>query len=455
MHTKNLVLYIALALSAATALIYEVVASKILLYFFVESTYSVATVLSTFLLGLAGGSLLYYRFQKKIKNQQTVFGILQLLIGVYGFLVFAHITDIVPNIHTLGIFVVSSLLLLVPTLALGVIFPLTISLVGDEQKNSFIYFVDLVGAAGGSLVAGFYLIPSFGNTTTIYVAAGMSFVASLLMLGRRGKVAVLLVAVLLYLIIPKAQVAQTVNQQNISFSKSSPYGEVVLENQTLYIDGRDQCSWAYPSDTSERKIVQYVFDNVSAPDAHVLNVGLGCGLTLSSILTKTTAPVDVIEINPVVVEVNRLQSTLLENPHINLIQDEGLNYLRNTTRKYDAVIIDVEEPAVIHSSNLYTLEAFTEIKRSLTSGGVFGLWVNRCKSEEYNDIIYNTLNRVFAHVYQTDDNIFIASDSILPYNPYIPFTESHSINSIDHKRLAKIYFDECKFGKNSEHYLDL
>ena len=150
MHTKNLVLYIALALSAATALIYEVVASKILLYFFVESTYSVATVLSTFLLGLAGGSLLYYRFQKKIKNQQTVFGILQLLIGVYGFLVFAHITDIVPNIHTLGIFVVSSLLLLVPTLALGVIFPLTISLVGDEQKNSFIYFVDLVGAAGGS-----------------------------------------------------------------------------------------------------------------------------------------------------------------------------------------------------------------------------------------------------------------------------------------------------------------
>ncbi len=455
MYTKNLTLYIALTLSAATALIYEVVASKILLYFFIESTYSVATVLSTFLLGLAGGSLLYYRFQKKIKNKKTIFGILQLLIGVYGFFVLAHITSIVPNIHTFGIFVVSGLLLLIPTLALGIIFPLTISIVGDEHKNSLVYFVDLMGAAGGSLIAGFYLIPSFGNTTTIYVAVGMSLTSSLLMLNKKGKVVVLMLAVLLSFIISKTYVAQTVDQKNISFHKSSPYGEVVLEDQTLYIDGRDQCSWAYPSDTSERKIVQYVFDNMHAPDAHVLNIGLGCGLTLSAILAKTSAPVDVVEINPVVVEANRLQSTLLENKHINLIQDEGLNYLRNSTRKYDAVIVDVEEPAVIHSSNLFTLEAFTEVKRSLTDGGVFGLWVNRCKSQEYGDIIYNTLNRVFPYVYQMNDNIFIASDSVLPYNPYIPFTESHSINTIDHKRLAKIYFDECKFGKNSEHYLDL
>ena len=155
MYTKNLTLYIALALSAATALIYEVVASKILFYFFSESTYSVSTVLSTFLLGLAIGSFLYYKFQSKIKRQRQLFGLSQLLIGVYGFFVFTHIADIVQDIHTFGIFLVSGLVLLIPTIALGVIFPLTLTLVGDDTKNGLIYFIDLVGAAAGSLLAGF------------------------------------------------------------------------------------------------------------------------------------------------------------------------------------------------------------------------------------------------------------------------------------------------------------
>lgn len=455
MYTKNLTLYIALALSAATALMYEVVASKILFYFFSESTYSVSTVLSTFLLGLAIGSFLYYKFQSKITCQRQLFGLSQLLIGVYGFFVFTHIADIVQDIHTFGLFVVSVLLLLIPTIALGVIFPLTLTLVGDDTKNGLIYFIDLVGAAAGSLLAGFYLIPTLGNTFTVYVAVGMSFLAAFLVLDKQGKLMVVLLTTLGYIFISQTDVTETVSEQNIYFNKPSPYGEIILENKTLYIDGRDQCSWAYPGDASERKIVDYVFENIAVPDARVLNIGLGCGLTLSAILTKTTAPVDVVEINPVVVEVNRLQSTLLEDPNINLINDEGLNYLRNDNTKYDAIVIDIEEPAVIHASDLYTVEAFEEIEKSLVDGGVFGLWVNRCKNEEYSDIIYNTLHRVFTHVYQVHDNIFIASDSILPYNTYVPFTESLSINSVDHKRLAKVYFDDCKFGKESQHYLDL
>lgn len=455
MYTKNLTLYIALALSAATALIYEVVASRILFYFFVESTYSVATVLSTFLFGLAIGSFVYYQIQNKITNKRRLFGLSQILIGLYGLVVFAHIADIVPSIDTLGIFVVSGLLLLIPTIALGIIFPLTLTLVGDESKNSFIYFVDLLGAGAGSLLAGFYFIPTLGNTHTVYVAVCLSFLAAFLVLDKKGKFVVVLLTTLGYVLVSQTNVTETVSEQNIYFNKPSPYGEIILENKTLYIDGRDQCSWAYPGDASERKIVDYVFENIAVPDARVLNIGLGCGLTLSAILTKTTVPVDIVEINPVVVEVNRLQSTLLEDPNINLINDEGLNYLRNDNTKYDAIVIDIEEPAVIHASDLYTVEAFDEIEKSLVDGGVFGLWVNRCKNEEYSDIIYNTLHRVFTHVYQVHDNIFIASDSTLPYNPYVAFTESLSINSVDHKRLAKLYFDDCKFGKDSQHYLDL
>jgi len=56
----NLDIQIALALSAASALIYEVVATNILFFYFIRSSYSIATVLGVFLFGLGLGSLLIY-----------------------------------------------------------------------------------------------------------------------------------------------------------------------------------------------------------------------------------------------------------------------------------------------------------------------------------------------------------------------------------------------------------
>ena len=50
---RNLDVQVALALSAASALIYEVVASHMLIFYSDESSYSIATILSVFLFGLA------------------------------------------------------------------------------------------------------------------------------------------------------------------------------------------------------------------------------------------------------------------------------------------------------------------------------------------------------------------------------------------------------------------
>lgn len=456
MYSKYLTLYLALALSAATALMYEVVASNILFYYFAESTFSVSTVLSTFLVGLALGSFLYYRFQATIPDKRTLFALLQLLIAGYGLVVFAHITEIVPQIDTLGIFIVSVLILLVPTIALGVVFPLTLTLVEDTSKSGLVYFIDLLGAAAGSLIAGFYLIPVLGNTLTVYVAVCLSVCAAALMFKglMRGVTGLLLLAVGVYVFYtlpqPHAEDTDTAYEY---FKKASPYGEIIVDNRTLYIDSRDQCAWDYPDTATEREVVEKTFEHISTPDAKVLNIGLGCGLTLSRLLSKTTEQVDIVEINPVVVEANERQSTLLKNPRVNLTVMDGILYLRDTDKRYDAIVVDIDNPAVVYSSNLYTVETFTAAREALLENGVFGLWINRCDSGEYNDVMYNTLKRAFTHVHQINENIFIASESPLPYAPYVPFTEAKGVNTIDSKPLAKLYYDACRFGKESEHYL--
>ena len=85
----NIGIQTALGLSAASALIYEVVATHMLFFYFIESSYSIATVLSVFLFGLAIGSLTIYYLSNKIKNKRLIFAILQisvhtLVINVIG-----------------------------------------------------------------------------------------------------------------------------------------------------------------------------------------------------------------------------------------------------------------------------------------------------------------------------------------------------------------------------------
>ena len=94
----NIRIQTALALSAGSALIYEVVATHILFFYFIESSYSIATVLSVFLFGLATGSLTIHYLLNRIKNKRLLFAVLQIVIALYAFFILSNLRDILPNI---------------------------------------------------------------------------------------------------------------------------------------------------------------------------------------------------------------------------------------------------------------------------------------------------------------------------------------------------------------------
>ena len=104
MRFDNFFIIFALALSAASALVYEVVVTNILFFYFIESTYSLATVLSVFLFGLGLGSFLVYLIGTKIENKKLLFGWLQIGISLYAFFVLSNLTSLVERISTLGTF---------------------------------------------------------------------------------------------------------------------------------------------------------------------------------------------------------------------------------------------------------------------------------------------------------------------------------------------------------------
>jgi spermidine synthase len=457
---QNLNIQSALALSAASALIYEVVATNVLFFYFIKSSYSIATVLSVFLLGLGIGSLIIYKVLNRIKNKKILFGAFQIIIAVYSFLVLANLLIIAPQLSAWSVFTASFAILLLPTIFLGAAFPLAASIFKKERKEivGLVYASDLFGAIAGTILAGFLFIPLWGNKVAILFAVGFNLLSAFIILSKRYKIIPIIITCLLVITgllltntndttsTSNANVELNNNSTNtqlnkdIQFEKNSAFGKISVINNRLFIEERMQCSFPYPNTASQRKMANYALNPISRDKLAVLNIGLGCGNTALEALKRNGITVDIVEINPVVVDANRQFSDVQSHIAVDLIIDDGLNYLRKTDKTYDSILMDIENPVVAHSSNLYTVDAFKIIFDRLTSDGTFALWNFSNKlNNRYIDILYYSLKETFPYVY-IYEAVFIASKQKLDKTEY-ETTTPYEINTIDKNTLTQAYLE--------------
>jgi spermidine synthase len=176
-------------LSGATGLIYEVLWARMLGLVFGATTLAVSTVLAAFMGGLALGSALAGRAAPRIRRPFRAYGLLELGIALYALAV-PFLFSLVDNLYALvwqqyqpGFFafsiwrfVLSCLMLLVPTTLMGATLPvlsaaLMRSPIFKSTSVTRLYTCNLLGAIIGTLLAGFVLLPMFGVRSTIYIAA--------------------------------------------------------------------------------------------------------------------------------------------------------------------------------------------------------------------------------------------------------------------------------------------
>ena len=176
-------------LSGATGLIYEVLWARMLGLVFGATTLAVSTVLVAFMGGLALGSALAGRIGARIERPMRVYGLFEIGIALYALavpLLFALTDNAYVVIwqqfrgsffvFSVLRFVLSSLVLLVPTTLMGATLPVLSAalLRSPGVTNSAItrlYTRNLIGAICGSLLAGFVLLPALGVRWSIYVAS--------------------------------------------------------------------------------------------------------------------------------------------------------------------------------------------------------------------------------------------------------------------------------------------
>lgn len=177
--------YLLLAISGACALVYEVTWARYFALFLGHTTLAHMCVLAAFMGGLALGSILIGRMTTGFRRPLAVYGVLELLIGVYAILsptilyaarsaMLAAGAGLEPGSATwLGLkLVISIATLIIPTVLMGGTFPVLMkyfqpATTSSADKSEWLYAVNCVGAVAGSLLAGFALIPSIGSKSTL------------------------------------------------------------------------------------------------------------------------------------------------------------------------------------------------------------------------------------------------------------------------------------------------
>lgn len=175
--------------SGATALIYEVVWSKLLVQMFGSTVYAQTVVLAVFMGGLALGNRLLGIWADHLRNPVRIYGCLEIAVGLYafGFMTFDDVVNrifvawgspIVAHAKLLLLLngALAAALLLGPTILMGGTLPLLAAWLQSSyadagRRSARFYSVNSLGAVLGAALAGFYLVQTFGIVATLRIAA--------------------------------------------------------------------------------------------------------------------------------------------------------------------------------------------------------------------------------------------------------------------------------------------
>ena len=433
----------AFAVSGFCALAYEVLWTRILVFFLGSTTYAFATMLSGFLFGIAAGSFIFAKiadlpyFREKPQHQVSILGIVQIFIGLSAIALLPAFSELYAI--RLGLpagrfwsFISCVVVMILPTILMGASFPLvtriyTLNLNKLGRSIGNVYSINTVGAIFGSFVAGFILIPLIGIQKSVVLIASVNTIVGciLIVLNPQTKrqfrlpaiVSAALIIILSNLFIPTGK---PIVLKSAIFKYQNPGGKLLPGDS--YKEGVDATVTAIVDADGVRRL--YVDTNQAAEDsrwdspshrviAHLplllhprpqraLIVGFGMGVTSYS-ATQHGVTVDAVELSPGVVNANKyfthVNGNILENPLVNLAVDDGRNYILTTENRYDMISTGIIHPLVSSgSSSIYSEDFYELCKGILTQDGIMCQWVPLHRlPEEYYKMIIRTFIKVFPH----------------------------------------------------------
>jgi len=440
------------------------------------SSYSFGVILIIALFGIGIGSLIYSSGNQS--RRPTLYAFVWTCTLEACFLIipfawgdsFALWVNYLISFGEKGFWVTVSVWMFATTLAVlpaaivsGYQFPLLVSLLGVGRERvgkevGMVYASNTIGAISGSLLGGLVLFPLLtalgiwrALVIILLVLAGFSLFLAWRMVPKRLTSACLLMIGtasvwmctaqgptafwrhnpigLGYVGIPPSlkgnDLKRKIRTQRRKFTweaegVESSIGLSSARGYAFYINGKNDGH-------SRMDAPQQVMSGLLGAILHVkpervLVVGLGTGSTAGWLAKiPTVKRVDVVELEPAVVEVTKLcrpvNHNVLSNPKVRVVYGDARETLLSTPKKYDLIVSIPSNPYRAGISSLFTQDFYRAVYNRLRPGGILTQWLQSYKvNAEMIRMSFSTLRSVFPHVelwaaHQQYDLLFVAGRS--------------------------------------------
>lgn len=377
MKLKHNILIISF-IEGATVMAIEIGSSKLLSPVFGSSLYVWSSVLAITLLGLACGYFIGGKLSEKEHIKKTL-SLILLISVVFIFLMpqFAKFIAIIAiQLPLLPAVIASSSLLIIPSIVmLSTTSPILISLLTTDVKSSGansgkIYAISTLGGIVATFTCGFYLIPSFGVTNTLYLFSAFLSCSLLLLLEKKKDKLFFLISISLFPLF-------------IFFSKKSPTNSLIKYNsdgmlgkievidkridsnatiRLLLVNHIVQSEQNLKTKLSTSDYIHIIEKNIdSLPNKKALVLGLGAGLS-ANMLVKNNYKTTAVEIDERIIFAAKTYFNL--DSTVQTICSDARVYINQCQEKYDFIMFDIYK-AEEQPSHVISKESLRKLKLML------------------------------------------------------------------------------------------
>ncbi len=483
---SKLKVYVVLAatmVSGFAALGLEVVWTRIFSLIFNNTTYAFSTILATFLFGIAAGSLFLSAWIEKRKKTWILFGLFQVLAGVSALMLIPFFGQIFLLFKKLGgdnlvsgwvtisstKFIVCFVAMIIPTFMFGAAFPMGCKVLesvlgknADKVHTGSIVGIysgfNTVGAVLGAFIVPFVLIPKLGSQETaiilFYMITGTGVIVAFFEKKGSWSQKLLVFAVAAGFVVG---CVQTKSMFDIMFHKAA-YGEKFelifsvedhsglteilvdkIHGNRKLVTNRHQQEGDSSPESVYSQMKQGYLPFLLKPDVErVAVIGLGTGISLSPVPYFLPTRADCFEISNGIIEAARVfeseNQNILNNPRLNIIREDGRNFLTGSDIKYDLIVADLFTPYRAAVGDMYSLENYRMSREKLVENGMFVQWLPIHQlSLTSVKIIAKTFITVFPH-----SSVWVTRQSIALIGQKAPFSVDFEwmLQNMQKKRIA-------------------
>ncbi|NQT27048.1 fused MFS/spermidine synthase [candidate division KSB1 bacterium] len=277
-------------ISGFAGLIYQVLWIKTFSFILGNTVYTLSTVLAAYMTGLALGSYVIGKWKTKNRNPLFLFAMLELGTAIFCYILHIVFQNHIKDIGAIGVvdpsqigamalrFGIAFLLLLPPTFLMGGTLPVLSQFIAQQRETlgrriGVLYGANVLGAACGTFVTGYFLIRLLGLEATNDVAVALNGIVALAAIMIAHKVA--------------AQDGANPVQAPAPSTTEKPSGKPVLLLTLLLLSGFTSFGYEiFYARLASYLLGDRIFASTTMLTAFILGIGIG-SLLIGRLIDRT------------------------------------------------------------------------------------------------------------------------------------------------------------------------